>query len=411
MLIKSYPGGAAVTGSLLITFLVTFLLITLSLPPSKSFIRLTGVFALATLTYALQLASSEWIANPHWRSAIVPLLWIQFMSASELVLVRKWDGIWESDARTKSMAGFTPSSASLVARTYESLMLLWKLRRIGTRWQVKHVPGLQQRSPHPPESRVAFVLKRSLKILVAFQVLSLMTQAPPPDPNFVGRDKQALAFQGLVRLSQADITFRIIGTLSFWACTALINLLMFEVTCLGFVVVFLCKVEDCPPLYGDFSSASTIRGFWGTSWHQCLRSGLTGHADVIEHHIFPFRQRLVSRYLRIFISFFISGLIHHTSDIAMGMTAKNAGAFMFFLLQPIGIIAEDAIQAISKQAPVCHSASRVRVFVGYLWVLVFLAWSTPTWFYPQQRLGLDSSGLLPFHPILLKELNLQSDFH
>ncbi|KAL4406216.1 cytochrome P450 monooxygenase [Colletotrichum abscissum] len=390
MLIKSYPGGAAVNGSLFVTFLITFLLITFSVPASKSFIRLTGVLALASLTYALQLASSEWIANPHWRSAIVPLLWIQFMSASELVLVRR--------------AGFAPSSASPAARTYESLMLLWKLRRIGTRWQVRN-------SPHPPESRVAFILKRSLKILVAYQVLSLMTQAPPPDPNFVGRDKQALAFQGLVRLSQADITFRIIGTLSFWACTALINLLMFEIACLGFVVVFLCKVEDCPPLYGDFSSASTIRGFWGTAWHQCLRSGLTGHADVIEHHIFPFRQRLVSRYLRIFISFFISGLIHHTSDMAMGMTAENVGAFTFFLLQPIGIIAEDAIQAISKQVPLCRSASRVRVFVGYLWVLVFLVWSTPTWFYPQQRLGLDASGLLPFHPNLLKQWNLHSNFH
>ncbi|KAK1532799.1 cytochrome P450 monooxygenase [Colletotrichum costaricense] len=234
MLIKSDPGGAAVNGSLFVTFLITFLLITFSVPASKSFIRLTGVLALASLTYALQLAS-----------------------------FRRWDGSWEPDARTESIAGFAPSSASPAARTYESLMLLWKLRRIGTRWQVRNVPGLQQRSPHPPESRVAFILKRSLKILVAYQVLSLMTQAPPPDPNFVGRDKQALAFQGLVRLSQADITFRIIGTLSFWACTALINLLMFEIACLGFVVVFLCKVEDCPPLYGDFSSASTIRGFWG----------------------------------------------------------------------------------------------------------------------------------------------------
>lgn len=105
--------------------------------------------------------------------------------------------------------------------------------------------------------------------------------------------------------------------------------------------------------------------------------------------------RILARYTRLFVAFFISGLIHHASDLAMGIPASEAGALRFFVLQPIGIMLEDAAQ--STIGIGVHPYLR-RLF-GYMWVVSFLVWTTPTWFYPQQRMGLDAASLLPFHVV------------
>lgn len=128
---------------------------------------------------------------------------------------------------------------------------------------------------------------------------------------------------------------------------------------------------------------------------------MTGHADEITRITFPYQRGVIPRYTRLFLSFFISGLIHHSADVAMGITHWDAGSLKFFVLQPLGIMVEDAFQHIINQLPFFGSASRFKTFVGYIWFMIFLSWTTPTWFYAQQRMGIDSAKLLPFHPIPL----------
>lgn len=105
--------------------------------------------------------------------------------------------------------------------------------------------------------------------------------------------------------------------------------------------------------------------------------------------------KILARYTRLFVAFFISGLIHHASDLAMGIPASEAGALRFFLLQPIGIMLEDAAQSTIG----IGVRPYLRRLFGYVWVLSFLVWTTPTWFYPPQRMGLDAASLLPFHVV------------
>jgi hypothetical protein len=110
-------------------------------------------------------------------------------------------------------------------------------------------------------------------------------------------------------------------------------------------------------------------------------------------------SKLLSRYTRLFVAFLISGLIHHASDLAMGIPRAEAGSLVFFLLQPLGIMIEDGVQQLTGSLPSSSLFGRVRVrrILGYVWVMAFLVWTTPTWFYPQQRTGLNPEGLLPFH--------------
>ena len=94
----------------------------------------------------------------------------------------------------------------------------------------------------------------------------------------------------------------------------------------------------------------------------------------------------------------------------MGIPRAEAGSLMFFLLQPLGIMLEDGMQALTRQIPSSSFLGRVQRVVGYVWVMAFLAWSTPTWFYPQQRLGIDPANLLPFRvfgPLALQILHFR----
>ncbi len=107
----------------------------------------------------------------------------------------------------------------------------------------------------------------------------------------------------------------------------------------------------------------------------------------------------LSRYTRLLLAFLTSGLIHHSSDLAMGIPRAEAGSLVFFVLQPLGIMLEDGMQTLARRVPASRGRGRVKRIVGYLWVVVFLAWSTPTWFYPQQRLGIDPAELLPLRAV------------
>lgn len=102
---------------------------------------------------------------------------------------------------------------------------------------------------------------------------------------------------------------------------------------------------------------------------------------------------LVPQYLPLFVTFGMSELIHHTSDIATGMNFVDAGSVKFFLLQPLGFILEDGAQAVARKLMVPQLRHRI---LDYFWIALSLTWCTPTWLYPQQRLVPDAAGFLPF---------------
>lgn len=110
------------------------------------------------------------------------------------------------------------------------------------------------------------------------------------------------------------------------------------------------------------------------------------------------------------IVFAISGLQHALIDMAEGYSWQLSGSVQFFLTQAVGIMVEDAIQAIysrqlsagyGKQVP--SVLVRWARFIGYIWVAVFLVWSTPMWIYPALRVnkGEEKDILLPYSFIRL----------
>lgn len=134
-------------------------------------------------------------------------------------------------------------------------------------------------------------------------------------------------------------------------------------------------------------------------WHQHLRKYLTGLADFVVYKILRLpKGGLMTRYLHLSLVFLISGLIHLWIDIGRGFPIRPTGPMHFFGTQIVGIVLEDVVQAvyravcsIQRGAPPTPMARTV----GYVWLIVFLWWSTPAWFYPQQRLSRGDQREVP----------------
>ena len=69
----------------------------------------------------------------------------------------------------------------------------------------------------------------------------------------------------------------------------------------------------------------------------------------------------------------------------------------FFLLQAFGVMVEDGVQAIVGGMAI---PGPFRRMMGYMWVAVFLVWSTPVWMFPPMRQG-DSGQMVPFSLVSL----------
>ena len=70
-------------------------------------------------------------------------------------------------------------------------------------------------------------------------------------------------------------------------------------------------------------------------------------------------------------------------------------------MQAIGILVEDAIQTILCRALPVKEAPQYRRFskiLGYVWVFVFMVWSTPIWVYPSlyENRGEEKDLIVPY---------------
>jgi hypothetical protein len=102
---------------------------------------------------------------------------------------------------------------------------------------------------------------------------------------------------------------------------------------------------------------------------------------------------LVSRYVKLMLAFAFSALLHH---FASGIAAwRESRAMSYFLLQGLGIMAEDGVQEVYQR---CGGKPRWwSTTIGYIWTGVFQAFTTSRWIVLDAELtrpGVDN--LVPF---------------
>lgn len=120
-------------------------------------------------------------------------------------------------------------------------------------------------------------------------------------------------------------------------------------------------------------------------WHQNLRPNITAPAHFMTHTIMHVpKSTLVVRYSNIFFAFDVSGMQHTFADFGGGMKLGESGAWKFFCVKVVGIMLEDAAQALFRKL-FGDGGDVLKITVGLLWVVAWLSWSTPVWQYPSFR--------------------------
>lgn len=229
-------------------FLGLFAFVVTGTAARSTFKRTAGLATLCALTILMEISIAplcQRVDRPHWAATIASLLWVQFLSASELVLVSRVHA-----AQLLRLQGGSIQAGSA------AVGLLWNVRRVRTPWQVKNIPVAPV-----DQNRAGFVFKRVAVTLVAYLFVDAVVSMPSPEAVMVRTDKATLF--SIHQLDVGDLIFRSSTTAGYWLTTGILNFFMTNVGAIVAVSLGLSSPNDCPPLYGSFSEAYTIRRFWG----------------------------------------------------------------------------------------------------------------------------------------------------
>ncbi|XWX00120.1 hypothetical protein V2A60_008137 [Cordyceps javanica] len=398
-----------------------FALVVVALPRRALAARVLSLAPLAVAAWAVNRCAVARAGPPQRQAPLLGLLVIHWLGLAEYVLVSRVDAAKLSELAAGAVVApdddAVPSDGApekqqqqqqqqqesgkvgMGRQIWQALSLSCNARRLGTEWEVKNVyrrrglPGSQQQAgggSSSSSSRMRFLAHVVPRIALCWLVVDALMQAPPPEPHLVAAAKQTP--WRLWTLTGEDLGFRAAATVLFWLTAYCVVYILIHVGAVASVALGLSTPAFWPHLFGPLSELCTIRGFWGTFWHQRLRRTLTAFSDVIADRVLLMpRGGLASRYARLFLAFAISGLLHHPTDTVQGLPATETASVAFFLMQPVGILIEDAAQALTRRWPLPRGA---RAAAGYVWVALFLVCTTPTWMFSIARLG-QTPDLLP----------------
>ncbi|KAF8961938.1 membrane bound O-acyl transferase family-domain-containing protein [Flammula alnicola] len=136
--------------------------------------------------------------------------------------------------------------------------------------------------------------------------------------------------------------------------------------------------SEWPEWFGPLAETTTVRKFWGRTWHQSVRRMVSAHGQYLAYTVLHLQKgTFPSAYVQLYTAFFVSGLAHGTGDFAATHSIHSfTRNIVFFVLQAVAITVEDVVIGTGKKLGI----KKVPWLVGYLWILCWFAWSSPIWF-------------------------------
>ncbi|KAF4223937.1 hypothetical protein CNMCM6457_010045 [Aspergillus fumigatiaffinis] len=283
--------------------------------------------------------------------------------------------------------------------------LLTTLRGIDTPYQVKTVPRGKN---EPSASRVGFLVRTLLIIAAKYLVLDFMTFSPPSKDDTMrlfgpGREYLVLRPNGLPPATLQDVLIHLgVAFLGWGPIGSWFIDVHYHVLAVASVGLGVSSPHQWPALFGSITETYTLRGFWGRFWHQVFRWPMQSMSSYVCRDILRLpHPSLVERYLNITCVFAISVFLHLAIDGRAGIWLPYSGAVRCFLVQPLGIMIEDAVQEAfrrfrgnTKQ----HSTLWTRL-IGYIWVWGFLTLVAPLYNFPLFRYQNPTKNGVPFSVI------------
>ena len=154
-------------------------------------------------------------------------------------------------------------------------------------------------------------------------------------------------------------------------------------------IIFIASGVDqsweWPPLFGSFSHAYTMRGFWSNFWHRLIYKSFNFHASTFTRTLGVPQGTSFSRILNNCLVFVMSTIMHGVVLQVHGSSrAWGRGTLIFWGVQPLSFVLEGVVQAqwrqFKKGSLWWMNQTVVSLFervVGYAWVAAWFIWITP----------------------------------
>ncbi|KAI1636382.1 membrane bound O-acyl transferase family-domain-containing protein [Biscogniauxia mediterranea] len=277
-------------------------------------------------------------------------------------------------------------------------------RAPATAWEVKGTPRFDPVQPTFIPSRPRFLLDTFKTLVSCWAILDLMSLIPPQSAEARIETfawNRVPLFSRWTEVSAEEVTTRLLSTFLFWLATyCILQVFYCSVAIIG-VSTRLTRVEAWPPLFGPVTECYSVRRFWGVFWHQALRRKVGRPASYITYSWLGCRRgSLAGRYICVLLTFAVSGLFHLAEEYTAGVPLHRSGAMRFYCTQTLGLLLEDATQAVLPYLVGDDSKSRTRQakVLGYLWIALWMTWTSPAWIYPKQlcNRGTSKDQVLPF---------------
>ena len=181
---------------------------------------------------------------------------------------------------------------------------------------------------------------------------------------------------------------------------------MYVIGSIVFVATGLYEPKDWPHLFGSSLEAYTVRKCWGyvlkifsfgrpltksdsRVWHQVLRKALTSHSNFFASAL-RLPRGPITTYFKLFISFFISGLVHAAGDYIIYQNFSQGKSIQFFTLQAVCITFEDAVIAIASRLG--YKECKAFKLIGFIWVFWWFTFCIPMVMIPELHAGTMDEG-------------------
>jgi hypothetical protein len=306
----------------------------------------------------------------------------------DTALISRWD--WRHGGPTSSSGGnkVVPSSNPTGSRLFWAGQVTLNQRWTNSPWAIKNIPPFSWRQPEYVPSRTRFVLQRLSIAAATYTVVTILSSGEADAielQRMFSRDNVPF-FSRMAEVTLEEIIQRVMVTLTVWTTTYCILTTIYNVISAFVVGLHLYEPSDWRPLFGGLSRISSVRSFWNGFWQQGMRTRFSHPAHYVVYHVFGMRHgRVWSRYLFIFLTFAVSGAVHAIGDVAAGISLRDSGSIEFFCVQAVGIMFEDAIQALVRAWWGDKPRGRPGDCVGYIWTIFWLCWTSPAWHFPMLR--------------------------
>ncbi|PCH41661.1 hypothetical protein WOLCODRAFT_101014 [Wolfiporia cocos MD-104 SS10] len=263
-----------------------------------------------------------------------------------------------------------PLTLSFVQRLYWVQCIINNPRGVGWNYQVANVP------PRLSVPRWRFVCQRCFSAFRWYLVLDVIE-------TFILRSC----------VQNHTIYQHLVGPAQFGTLIATLAMTYDLLSALS-VAAGIHEAHVWPEIYGLWSDAKTVRGFWGRTYHQTMRRHTATLGKRVCRVIGLQPGSWASSYTQLYIGFAVSGLVHCGGDLMVQPSAYGS-SFKFFIAQAVAISLEDAVIALARRSGVRYS-HMMSHFLGYIWVFTWLCISTPWLVRCLEKVGIIEIHRMPF---------------